>query len=532
MNPAHSHLPSHSPLMTILTYSEKLDSGDEEVGTCDQDSFRRHGLTPDHSRRRASDSDILPLAALGHNQESFMSTFARGVTAVRQRKTRKKQDSSGVGPPKRASLRRSLSKRMSFAERHQIEQEQENLSSPRLKWWHGVFFFSGISVIACLCQLFLPYPYGLFMTSAEIAEVGVAPGCEDGLKRCICPRETICATNIFSMVLLALARSLVFFDYPVFMMMFLTKCHNINNVFRRTIFREWIDFSDMHKVHKIFGVIVIVESTFHSFFHLLRWGINSDIRLLWTSAPGISGMVAMTSVVLICIPMAVPAIKERLVYETRKGLHYLFIVWAIALMFHKPSMRYYVLIGIPALVYMVDFIFGYFVRNNLIENAFFERYGEKGIALYFQNPIQWEERPKTSYVYVMCPWISKYQWHAFTIFPEPAKPNHTMLCIENTGDWTKELHRKVKVPCIRPLYVLGPYKSPFSDRAVTTSNAIAIASGIGITPTLSLVLHCVGKKRINIVWVVSEVDFYSISMQFFSFFHSHPRLFCFCITVP
>jgi hypothetical protein len=79
-----------------------------------------------------------------------------------------------------------------------------------------------------------------------------------------------------------------------------------------------------------------------------------------------------------------------------------------------------------------------------------------------------------------------------------------MLCIESSGDWTKELHKKIKVPCIRPLYVLGPYKSPFFDTAVTTSNAIAVASGIGITPTLSLVLNYVGKKRINVVWVCRD----------------------------
>eukprot|EP00986_Skeletonema_menzelii_P013484 scaffold7896_cov66-Skeletonema_menzelii.AAC.1 len=98
----------------------------------------------------------------------------------------------------------------------------------------------------------------------------------------------------------------------------------------------------------------------------------------------------------------------------------------------------------------MDFLFGYFARNSLIENAFFERYGERGVALHFKNPDNWEKEPKTSYVYVMCPWISKYQWHAFTIFPELSKENRTMLCIESYGDWTKELHRKIKVPCIRP----------------------------------------------------------------------------------
>eukprot|EP00577_Skeletonema_sp_RCC1716_P009704 CAMPEP_0113435826 /NCGR_PEP_ID=MMETSP0013_2-20120614/36491_1 /TAXON_ID=2843 ORGANISM="Skeletonema costatum, Strain 1716" /NCGR_SAMPLE_ID=MMETSP0013_2 /ASSEMBLY_ACC=CAM_ASM_000158 /LENGTH=651 /DNA_ID=CAMNT_0000326243 /DNA_START=138 /DNA_END=2093 /DNA_ORIENTATION=- /assembly_acc=CAM_ASM_000158 len=341
------------------------------------------------------------------------------------------------------------------------------------------------------------------MTSAQIAEVGIASGCKGGLERCICPRVTICATDTLSIILLALARCSAFFDYPLYMMMFLSKCHNINNVCRRTVLREWIDFGDMHKVHRLFGIIVGIETMFHSFFHMLRWGLNADIDLLWKTTTGISGLAAVMITPLICWPMVIPAIKERLAFEVRKGLHYLSIVWAIMLLFHSKSRIYY-LIGIPALMYLVDYLFGYFGRNGLIENAFFERYGENGVALHFLNPPNWDKKPKTSYVYVMCPWISKYQWHAFTIFPEPTKEDHTMLCIENSGDWTKELHRKIKVPCLRPLYVLGPYKSPFSDAAVTTSNAIAVASGIGITPTLSLVLNYAGKKRINVVWACRD----------------------------
>ena len=123
--------------------------------------------------------------------------------------------------------------------------------------------------------------------------------------------------------------------------------------------------------------------------------------------------------------------------------------------------------------------------------------------LRFKNPKKWEEMPKTSYVYIMCPFVS-YEWHAFTMFPDFSQDNHTMLCIAASGDWTKKVHDKIKVPCYKPLYVIGPYLSEFSDRAVETSNAIAVASGIGITPTLSLMLNYAGKKRINIIWMCRD----------------------------
>jgi ferric-chelate reductase len=104
----------------------------------------------------------------------------------------------------------------------------------------------------------------------------------------------------------------------------------------------------------------------------------------------------------------------------------------------------------------------------------------------------------------MCPWISKWQWHAFTMFPDPTKKDHTMICIGASGDWTKEMYNKIKSPCHRSLFVLGPFASEFSDMALHTTNALAIASGIGITPTLSLMLSYAGKKRINIIWMCRD----------------------------
>ncbi|KAL7550023.1 hypothetical protein ACHAWF_015459 [Thalassiosira exigua] len=388
------------------------------------------------------------------------------------------------------------------AQREGLEEGSDTeISYFGLPWWSGIFFFSFVSLLFCLLQIFLPPPFGMRMTSAEVAATGLASGC-DGLEQCVCPRETVCATDAFSMALLALARCSAFFDYPLYMMMFLTKAHNINNILRRTVLREWCDFGDMHRVHTLFGIIIGVETMSHSFFHMLRWGLNSQIKLLVDTTTGITGLVAMAATPLIVWPMIVPAIKKRLRFELRKGLHYLSWVWVVALLWHAPSRIYY-LIGVPALLYSLDYVVGFFVRNNLVENVYFERYGENGVALHFKNPDSYNDS-KTSYIYIMCPWISKYQWHAFTMFPEPTKENHTMLCIGKSGDWTSQMYEKIKHPCFRSIYVIGPFRSEFSDIAVSTSNAVAIASGIGITPTLSLMLTYAGKKRVNIIWMCRD----------------------------
>jgi hypothetical protein len=54
----------------------------------------------------------------------------------------------------------------------------------------------------------------------------------------------------------------------------------------------------------------------------------------------------------------------------------------------------------PALIYLLDFFVGLFIRNHLIDDVYFERYGENGVALHFKNPKKYDTS-KTSYVYIM-----------------------------------------------------------------------------------------------------------------------------------
>mmetsp|Transcript_21235 Transcript_21235/g.60928 ORF Transcript_21235/g.60928 Transcript_21235/m.60928 type:complete len:346 (-) Transcript_21235:2117-3154(-) len=251
----------------------------------------------------------------------------------------------------------------------------------RQKWYHATFFFSATSLFICLLQILLPPPFGLRQSSAEVAEQPFSDGCADGLESCVCPRETVCADTTVSIVLLALARCSAFFDYPLYMMLFLSKAHNINDALRRTPIREVVDFADMHHVHRLFGIVVGVETMSHSFFHLLRWGLrDDDIHFLWQSRTGISGLIACLMTPLIVWPMVLPWLKKKMSFEWRKGLHFLSWVWALVLLYHAPS-RIYLLIGIPSLIYFIDRLFGFFFRTHLCDTVEFERYGEGGVVI-------------------------------------------------------------------------------------------------------------------------------------------------------
>ena len=128
------------------------------------------------------DADVEQMSTSSGRPPSLVTTFANTLRSrANRRKSRSSFDSrdstgsrrfsfrmrgsshnnsmNGGADGRRDGLTKTLSKRISLAEKQMIEQEHQN--SSWFKWWHAVFIFCGVSLIACLCQLFLPYPYGL-----------------------------------------------------------------------------------------------------------------------------------------------------------------------------------------------------------------------------------------------------------------------------------------------------------------------------------------------------------------------------------
>ena len=287
------------------------------------------------------------------------------------------------------------------------------------------------------------------------------------------------------------------------MLMFLSKANNLNQALQSTALRVFMNFSDQHKVHSLFGMIVAIESTSHAFFHTLRWARRKDdIRLLWMSKTGVTGMIAMIFLPLIVLPMTVPFLKKRMRFEWRKFLHYLSILWAVALMCHAPQ-RIFWMIGVPLFIYAADKLVEGMFKTHLLENCHFQRLGDTSCIVEFENPSGFGKQ-NSAYVYLMLPWVNKYQYHAFTVFPS-SKPNHSTCCIYKTGDWTGELLKNITVPAHKPAFVVGPYLSPFSSPAMDSENLVAVASGIGVTPAFSLIRrYSSTSRRLNLVWICRD----------------------------
>jgi len=77
--------------------------------------------------------------------------------------------------------------------------------------------------------------------------------------------------------------------------------------------------------------------------------------------------------------------------------------------------------------------------------------------------------------------------------------------IFSSGGWTSDLMASITTPTHKPAFVVGPYLSPFCSPAMDCENLIAIASGIGVTPILSLIKKYVyTQRRLSLIWICRD----------------------------
>ena len=126
----------------------------------------------------------------------------------------------------------------------------------------------------CLAEIISPPPFGL-----NTGWNGGGTGCNgtdsQPLDICICPRETVCVKDVKSLVFLAFARLSAYFDYPLYVLLFASKAHNLRGALYRTHLREFLPLDDLHHLHTFAGAVSF-EVIWHSFWHILRWGLAGD----------------------------------------------------------------------------------------------------------------------------------------------------------------------------------------------------------------------------------------------------------------
>ena len=71
------------------------------------------------------------------------------------------------------------------------------------------------------------------------------------------------------------------------------------------------------------------------------------------------------------------------------------------------------------------------------------------------------------------------------------------------GDWTTQVHEALGRDTSRPVWVQGPFNSPYGA-SDNFDNLIFVAGGIGITPALSAIRALKDTRRCNLIWATRD----------------------------
>ena len=266
-------------------------------------------------------------------------------------------------------------------------------------------------------------------------------------------------------------------------------------------------YKDLHELHIYCGWTILFFSCIHTIFHLARWAEQGNLYLAYTHFSGITGLIIILSCLLICVPMTL--FKDRIRYEIRKRMHYLFILFAFALCLHTPASAMpnggftAWIFGVLLAWYFLDTTYCYFFMTEKIKTTNF-RVLPSGVRMDMSVSKRFQKcGEQGGYVYVCLPWVSKNQWHAFSLFENPENPAERQIFVLKTGDWTSKVHSTLQRNTVRPVWVSGPFPSPYNN-AEAYDNQILVASGIGITPALSVIRAHKDSRRINLIWAVRD----------------------------
>eukprot|EP00546_Thalassionema_frauenfeldii_P005161 CAMPEP_0178914310 /NCGR_PEP_ID=MMETSP0786-20121207/11353_1 /TAXON_ID=186022 /ORGANISM="Thalassionema frauenfeldii, Strain CCMP 1798" /LENGTH=679 /DNA_ID=CAMNT_0020587201 /DNA_START=52 /DNA_END=2091 /DNA_ORIENTATION=+ len=315
------------------------------------------------------------------------------------------------------------------------------------------------------------------------------------------------ATTAFQKTCLVVARITAWYMYPPLVVVFVSKFRATTSFFAHTPLSMYLP-TDTHQLHVYCGSAIFYASLIHTICHFIRYAAQSHLELIVNNKSGLSGCFVVVALLLICIPMTF--VRDRLKYEMRKILHYFFIVFLVAMCFHAPmsSLPYsgYCTIIFAALLvwYIIDASYCTCFMTEKIQSTKFHVLSN-GLQVTMRVSDAFKNRTQGKYVYICLPWVAKNQWHAFSVFENPEDEQERQIFMSAVGDWTKKTHDILQRDTQRPAWIQGPFPSPFNN-SDSYDNMIIVASGIGITPALSVIQTQYQFKRINLIWTVKDIE--------------------------
>jgi hypothetical protein len=324
------------------------------------------------------------------------------------------------------------------------------------------------------------------------------------------PRQTMKVGDVANAIFLGISRVTAYMMYPCVILVFIAKAHCLRTAMWSTQLRLYLPyFERMHDVHVRAGWFCLLLTWLHSVFHIVRWARLGHLKYLYTTQTGATGLIGWICCTLVCLPMGLKKLRMTIRYEIRHFLHTVGGVgFGLCGAFHAPATNVMYIYLSVTLIYMVDWFYANFFKTYEVEFCHFTRL-QKSTVLHWQNPPGYNNH-QHGYVNICIPFIRKYEWHAISIYPHATEANCSSLCIARAGDWSNKLHDDTTWKTMRPVWIQGPFLTPFSA-SVDYDNAICVSSGSGISASLAALQSLKNHRRVSLIWLcrdASMVEFY------------------------
>jgi hypothetical protein len=333
--------------------------------------------------------------------------------------------------------------------------------------------------------------------------------CGKGDYPSIARNELICSQGAVQLWLLMISRTSAFAMYPALVLVFLSKCKALNMHLSHSVVALILPVTDLHSFHVFVGHQIWILTLVHTACHVARWAIRGeqlcDVEpggypatapsnsLLWTSTCGRSGLAAIGLLLPIVILMSLPqSVRSKISWEVRKSAHNLASVFGFALLFHNINVLAVMITTV--LVYILDRIVVYMFHTARIETTLFTNQGT-GTLLSLKLPADSKGMLNNrGFINLCIPWASPYQWHPFSFYREPQRPDYAFVFIQQVGgpdSWTSRVQESVKYHTHRPVWIQGTatalrphpwFLSAYNCRCVVVVSWLAL-QGHSLRPT-------------------------------------------------
>lgn len=141
-------------------------------------------------------------------------------------------------------------------------------------------------------------------------------------------------------------------------------------------------------------------------------------------------------------------------FEVRKAMHMLSLPALVALAFHHYRLSYFATILLC--LYSADWLYSNLFKTYRVQKPFLFPIGTSGTVIEFLPPEGFNFH-SGQYLFVCAPYISKYEWHPFSVIPATTSDGslacsmYALAC----GDWTKRLLEAAKRNSRRPIWYVA-----------------------------------------------------------------------------